>query len=64
MVNASDARIQAMGRWLNPDSNQHQNLRSDGRLGVYGHWVDKLMTVRHIDAARTRHYQLAGYGSG
>ena len=49
-----------MGRWLNPDS-----IKIYARMGIeeYGHWVDKLMTVRHIDAARTRHYQLAGYRS-
>ena len=50
MCNASDARIQAFGRWLNPDS-----LRIYARISKqeYGEWVDKLMSVRRIDTART-----------
>ena len=50
MVDAPDPLIQALGRWLNPES-----IKIYARLGVqeYGHWVDKLMTVRHIDATRT-----------
>ena len=50
MVDAPDLLIQALGRWLNPES-----IKIYARLGVqeYGYWVDKLMTVRHIDATRT-----------
>ena len=50
MCNASDARIQAFGRWLNPDS-----LRIYARISKqeYAEWVDKLMSVRRIDTART-----------
>ena len=50
MCNASDARIQAFGRWLNPDS-----LRIYARISKqeYAEWIDKLMAVRRIDTART-----------
>ena len=50
MCNASDARIQAFGRWLNPDS-----LRIYARISKeeYSEWIDKLMSVRRIDTART-----------
>ena len=50
MVDAPDPLIQALGRWLNAES-----IKIYARLGVqeYGYWVDKLMTVRHIDATRT-----------
>ena len=50
MCGASDARIQAMGRWLNPAS-----LKIYARMTrqEYGLWVDKLMAVKHIDTART-----------
>ena len=50
MCNASDARIQAMGRWLNPDS-----LKIYARITKqeYAAWIDKLMSVRRIDTART-----------
>ena len=50
MCGASDARIQAMGRWLNPDS-----VKIYARMSKeeYGQWVDKLMSVRRIDTART-----------
>ncbi|MDC0525696.1 site-specific integrase [bacterium] len=50
MCGASDARIQAMGRWLNPDS-----IKIYARMTKqeYGDWVDKLMAVRRIDTART-----------
>ena len=50
MAGASDARIQAMGRWLNPES-----IKTYARMSKqeYALWVDKLMHVRHIDTART-----------
>ena len=50
MCNASDARIQAMGRWLNPES-----IKIYARMtkGEYSEWVDKLMAVKRIDTART-----------
>lgn len=50
MCNASDARIQAMGRWLNPAS-----VKIYARMSKeeYGEWVDKLMAVKRIDTART-----------
>jgi hypothetical protein len=50
MCDASDARIQAFGRWLNPDS-----LKIYARISKqeYAEWVDKLMSVRRIDTART-----------
>ena len=39
-----------MGRWLNPDS-----IKIYARMTKqeYATWVDKLMSVRHIDTART-----------
>jgi hypothetical protein len=50
MCGASDARIQAMGRWLNPES-----IKIYARMSKreYATWVDKLMAVRRIDTART-----------
>ena len=50
MCGASDARIQAMGRWLNPDS-----IKIYARMdkNEYATWVDKLMAVKRIDTART-----------
>ena len=50
MCGATDARIQAMGRWLNPES-----IKIYARMSKqeYAHWVDKLMGVTHIDTART-----------
>ena len=50
MCKATDARIQAMGRWLNPDS-----IKIYARMTKeeYALWVDKLMAVRRIDTART-----------
>ena len=50
MCGGSDARIQAMGRWMNPAS-----LRIYARMTrqEYGEWVDKLMGVTHLDTART-----------
>ena len=50
MCNATDARIQAMGRWLNPDS-----IKIYARMTKqeYAGWVDKLMRVKRIDTART-----------
>ena len=50
MCDATDARIQAFGRWLNPDS-----LKIYARISKqeYALWVDKLMAVRRIDTART-----------
>ena len=50
MCGATDARIQAMGRWLNPDS-----IKIYARMSKeeYAHWVDRLMAVRHINTART-----------
>ena len=50
MAGASDARIQAMGRWLNPDS-----IKIYARMSKqeYKEWVDKLMSIRRIDTART-----------
>ena len=50
MCDASDARIQAFGRWLNPAS-----IKIYARMtkAEYAEWVDKMMKVRHIDAART-----------
>ena len=50
MCGATDARIQAMGRWLNPDSIKIYSRMSKEE---YGSWVDKLMAVRRIDTART-----------
>ena len=50
MCNASDARIQAMGRWLNPESIKIYSRMSKQE---YALWVDKLMAVRRIDTART-----------
>ena len=48
MCNATDARIQAMGRWLNPDS-----IKIYARMTKqeYAGWVDKLMRVKRIDTA-------------
>ena len=50
MCGATDARIQAMGRWLNPES-----IKIYARMSQqeYATWVDKLMSVRRIDTART-----------
>ena len=50
MCNASDARIQAFGRWLNPDS-----IKIYARISKqeYAQWIDKLMAVKRIDTART-----------
>ena len=50
MCGASDARIQAMGRWLNPES-----IKIYARMSKdeYATWVDKLMAVKRIDTART-----------
>ena len=50
MCDASDARIQAFGRWLNPAS-----IKIYARMtkAEYAEWVDKMMKVRHIDTART-----------
>jgi hypothetical protein len=50
MCGASDARIQALGRWLNPAS---VKLYARMTTQEYGEWVDKLMSVRRIDTART-----------
>ena len=50
MCDASDARIQAFGRWLNPDS-----LKIYARMSKqeYAHWIDKMMAIKRIDTART-----------
>ena len=50
MCGASDARIQAFGRWLNPDS-----IKIYARISKqeYALWIDKLMAVKRIDTART-----------
>ena len=50
MCDATDARIQAMGRWLNPES-----IKIYARMTTkeYATWVDKLMAVKRIDTART-----------
>ena len=50
MCGATDARIQAMGRWLNPES-----IKIYARITEqeYAEWVDRLMHVQHIDTART-----------
>ena len=50
MAGAPDPLIQALGRWMNPES-----IKIYARLGTeeYKHWIDKMMTVTHIDAART-----------
>ena len=50
MCGASDARIQAMGRWLNPDSIK---LYARMTKQEYATWIDKLMAVKRIDTART-----------
>ena len=50
MCNASDARIQAMGRWLSPDS---VKIYSRMTTQEYATWVDRLMQVQRIDTART-----------
>ena len=50
MCNASDGLIMAFGRWLNPESVKiYARLTTD----EYGKWMDKIMHVSHIDAART-----------
>ena len=52
MCNASDARIQAMGRWLNPNSiNIYAQMLKQEILRVMDRL--KLMAVKHIDTART-----------
>ena len=50
MAGAPDPLIQALGRWMNPES-----IKIYARLGTeeYKHWIDKMMTVTHIDATRT-----------
>ena len=50
LVDAPERISLGFGRWLNPAS-----LRIYARITTseYAHWVDKLMSVRHIDAART-----------
>ena len=50
MCDASDARIQAFGRWLNPDS-----LKIYVRMSKqeYAYWIDKMMAIKRIDTART-----------
>jgi hypothetical protein len=50
MCDASDARIQAFGRWLNPDS-----LKIYARMSKqeYALWIDKMMAIKRIDTART-----------
>ena len=50
MCGATDARIQAMGRWLNPES-----IKIYARMTKqeYSHWVDKAMAVKRLDTART-----------
>ena len=50
MCGATDARIQAMGRWLNPESIKIYSRMSKQE---YALWVDKLMAVARIDTART-----------
>ena len=50
VYNASDARIQAMGRWLNPDS---VKLYARTTKLEYATWVDRILSVRRIDTART-----------
>ena len=50
MRNASDARIQAMGRWLNPES---VKLYARTTKLEYATWVDRILSVRRIDTART-----------
>ena len=50
MCDASDARIQAFGRWLNPDSLKiYARMPKQG----YAHWIDKMMAIKRIDTART-----------
>ena len=50
MCNASDGLIMAFGRWLNPESVKiYARLTTD----EYAKWMDKIMHVSHIDAART-----------
>ena len=51
MGGASDARIQAFGRWLNPDS-----IKIYARISKeeYAEWIDKLMAVRAYGAS-TQH---------
>ena len=55
MCGATDARIQAMGRWLNPES-----IKIYARMTKqeYALWVDKLMGVKRIDTARTTNLPL------
>jgi hypothetical protein len=50
LVDAPERISLGFGRWINPAS-----LRIYARITTseYAHWVDKLMTVKHIDAART-----------
>eukprot|EP00966_Prymnesium_polylepis_P067943 1579304-Prymnesium_polylepis.1 len=50
MRKASDGLIMAFGRWLDPES-----VKIYARLGVdeYCHWMDEIMKVQSIDAART-----------
>lgn len=47
---ASDAMIQALGRWLNPES---VKLYARLTAGEYAKWVDKIMSYDHVDATRT-----------
>jgi membrane-bound inhibitor of C-type lysozyme len=50
MCGASDARIQAMGRWLNPDS---VKIYARMTKEEYAMWIDKIMSVKRIDSTRT-----------
>ena len=50
---ASDAMIQALGRWLNPDS---VKLYARLTAGEYAMWIDKIMSVDHVDATRTTNF--------
>ena len=50
MCDASDPLIMAFGRWLNPES-----VKIYARLTTeeYAHWMNEIMKVSSIDAART-----------
>ena len=47
---ADDATIQALGRWMNPDS-----IRIYRRMTTveYTSWIDRMFKVRRLDATRT-----------
>ena len=59
MANAPGPVIQALGRWLNPES-----LRIYARMSVveYTHWIDKMMGFTTVDATRTTNLPMCDEG--